>query len=67
MGLEAYIYVWGRMWELLGASDQPPWETADPAADSRLHELKDMTRWLDMWREYNLTSVATQHLKMVAP
>jgi hypothetical protein len=65
VGVEAYLYAWGRIWELMGASDQPPWKTSDPALDSRVQELRDLVTWFDMWNEYNMKSKATQHLKKV--
>ena len=65
VGVEAYMYAWGRIWELMGAADQPPWCTSDEQLDPRLKELKDLVRWFDMWREYNMKSKATKHLKKV--
>ena len=62
-GLEAYIYVWAHIWELMGASDQPPYTTSDPDKDERLEEMEDLLAWLDMWHDYNLNATALQTLK----
>lgn len=54
-GLEAYIYVGARLWELLGLGKQPPWTTDDEKADPRVRELKDILRIYQMVHEYNQT------------
>ena len=54
MGIEAYVVVFARVWDLLGGSSQPPYWTGDETKDLRLQELRDALRWFQMWHEYNL-------------
>ena len=53
-GLEAYLRVFARHWELLGAGDAPVYTTGDRAKDSRLKELEHILLWVRMWMEYNI-------------
>ena len=40
MGIEAYVRIFARVWDLLGGSSQPPYWTGDETKDLRLLELK---------------------------
>jgi hypothetical protein len=59
-GIEIYLRLFARLWEILGAGDSLPFYTTDRELDGRLKELDDMIIFIDMWHDYNHNSVAAQ-------
>jgi len=58
VGLEAYLYMWGRVFELMGSADQPAWFTSNPATDLRIQELEDILKWFEMWHDFNTHAIS---------
>jgi hypothetical protein len=65
-GIEAYMRVAARLWELQGDGHQLAYWTGDPAKDPRLRELQSILRWYQMWHEYNASAVCLAHLDAAA-
>jgi len=53
-GLECYMRVAGRLWELLGSGSAPVYTTANPKKDVRIQELLDIKAWVSYWHEFNV-------------
>ena len=53
VGLEAYIRVFARLWELLGKGDALPYWTGDAQRDPRIGELQDILTWVRSWMQWN--------------
>ena len=64
-GLECYMRVAGRLWELLGSGQALPYWTADPKKDVRIQELNDIKECIRLWHEFN-TSAACNSTKSPA-
>ena len=62
-GVEAYIRIFARTWELLGDGSQPAFWTGDESKDLRIRELQDILRWFQMWHEYSASAKALAHLE----
>jgi hypothetical protein len=58
VGLESYLYMWGRVFELMGSADQPAWFTSNPATDLRIQELEDILKWFEMWHDFNTHAIS---------
>jgi len=52
VALEAYIRLWGRLYELTAERRQIRYWTTDPAKDLRLVDLRDILRWLRAWKQW---------------
>jgi hypothetical protein len=52
VGLEAYMRVFARLYELLADRRQPADHTYDPAKDARLTELRAIVKWAMAWKAW---------------